>query len=682
MAKAKTSGASSQPAFLKDLAKQYGNVIIKGNQLLEQRKDYKIVPVSPAIDLAINGGIREGTWVMLSGAPKCGKAQPYSSMVYTPSGPKTMEDIEPGDVVCTPDNGVATVRDVFPQGVRPVYKVMFSDGTHCRCDKEHLWKIQGRYSWRTKTASQIKNRLESTVQTYRVPSPGVVHFDDQPTSIDPFLLGAFLARGSCKNQNTISLSPLKNRPGYVGKINALLEKRYGPDTKLNEDFEIVNAKEIISELMAFYVLCPRSRRFVPVEYIYNNWEVRNELIAGVFGIAGKQTKNSTALEVLCRSAQLICNIAEICRSLGFFVVVHKLGDSNLLKISGQDFSRFLSPDQEPVPMKIKHKRIVSISEDGEERCKCIELDNTEHLYITDGMSVTHNTTTAMQLAYNCQKEDRPVIYINSEGRLNQLNFEVEGLDPEKMFIVTAEDQPLSAEAFLDIAHKLISVPENRGALCIIDSISSLIPAKDLDGDVTGSMRPGLPKILSNFVKKCGQVVPNNKNIMCMITHVIANTSGYGKHSMADGGIKIQFQADTRMEVKSINPWVQNDVRVGQAVNWDIYYSGLGAKNFTCQSWLRYGYGLDNVQELLIIAEELGLIDKAGSWMTCDFLFNNPAFLNKINPEILLDESGSYVDEELALKACKNQGQEKTYHFIKTTPGLLEYLNQEIKTMLA
>ena len=40
----------------------------------------------------------------------------------------------------------------------------------------------------------------------------------------------------------------------------------------------------------------------------------------------------------------------------------------------------------------------------------------------------------------------------------------------------------------------------------------------------------------------------------MITHMITNTSGYGKSRMADGGVKIQFQADTRMEVKSVTPW--------------------------------------------------------------------------------------------------------------------------------
>ena len=39
------------------------------------------------------------------------------------------------------------------------------------------------------------------------------------------------------------------------------------------------------------------------------------------------------------------------------------------------------------------------------------------------------TTTAMQIAANCQKEGRPIIYLDVEGRLKDMNFEVHDLDP-------------------------------------------------------------------------------------------------------------------------------------------------------------------------------------------------------------------------------------------------------------
>ena len=115
------------------------------------------------------------------------------------------------------------------------------------------------------------------------------------------------------------------------------------------------------------------------------------------------------------------------------------------------------------------------------------------------------TTTAMQIAANCQKEGRPVIYLDVEGRLKGMNFEVADLDPAKMEIIQPEDEPLPAETFLDVAHKLMSNVDYDGAVLIIDSISSLLPAKELDGDFTPG-RAGLPKILSIFTKKMGQLL--------------------------------------------------------------------------------------------------------------------------------------------------------------------------------
>ena len=61
------------------------------------------------------------------------------------------------------------------------------------------------------------------------------------------------------------------------------------------------------------------------------------------------------------------------------------------------------------------------------------------------------TTTAMQIAKNCQGLGRTIIYLDVEGRLKQMNFALAGLDPSKMIVVSPVDKPVSAEQFLDIA---------------------------------------------------------------------------------------------------------------------------------------------------------------------------------------------------------------------------------------
>lgn len=298
-----------------------------------------------------------------------------------------------------------------------------------------------------------------------------------------------------------------------------------------------------------------------------------------------------------------------------------------------------------------------------------------------GAAKSGKTTIAMQIAANCQKEGRHIIYLDVEGRLKEMNFEVAELNPEKVTIIRASEKPLSAEEFLDIAYKLVSSKENEGCVCIIDSISSLIPQRDLEQEINGMTRPGLPKILSDFTKKMGQIVPNQKSLMILITHMITNTSGYGAGKMADGGVKIQYQADTRMEVKSIQPWVQDDQQIGQAVNWKVLCSSMGPPGAECQSWIRYGYGVDKIQEALSMGLEAGLIAQAGAWMTCSFLYSKPHVLSGIFSEVELNPDGTYKDPEGALKKCKLNGAEKTYFFLKENESAYNCLMDEIKASL-
>ena len=188
-------------------------------------------------------------------------------------------------------------------------------------------------------------------------------------------------------------------------------------------------------------------------------------------------------------------------------------------------------------------------------------------------------------------------------------------------------------------------------------------------------RAGLPKILSWFCKNIVQIVPNQRATLIIITHFIANTSGYGASRMPACGRKIQYQADTRMEVKSISPWVQSDRQVGQAVNWKVVCSSMGSPGTECQSWIKYGHGVDKIQELIMLGLDLGLIGKAGAWFTCEFMVGFTDVVKKIKPETNIE------DTEAVLKAVKFQGQERLYNFLLANEQVFDILEKEIKGML-
>ena len=59
-------------AFKKEFKKMFGDdIVINANDVAEQTK--QVIPVSPSLDIALSGGIPEGTLVTCSGKPKTGK---------------------------------------------------------------------------------------------------------------------------------------------------------------------------------------------------------------------------------------------------------------------------------------------------------------------------------------------------------------------------------------------------------------------------------------------------------------------------------------------------------------------------------------------------------------------------------------------------------------------------------
>ena len=64
---------AKKPEYIAKIIKDYGKIITTGTKVLESQKNKKVISVSPAIDIALGGGILEGSWLTLTGDPKSGK---------------------------------------------------------------------------------------------------------------------------------------------------------------------------------------------------------------------------------------------------------------------------------------------------------------------------------------------------------------------------------------------------------------------------------------------------------------------------------------------------------------------------------------------------------------------------------------------------------------------------------
>ena len=188
-----------------------------------------------------------------------------------------------------------------------------------------------------------------------------------------------------------------------------------------------------------------------------------------------------------------------------------------------------------------------------------------------------------------------------------------------------------------------------------------------------------------FFKRISGDVARTRAIAIFITHNIANTSGskYAPLKMADCGNMLQFQAGTNMVITHRGKWEvpkESGNHVGQVANWQIRTSAAGGRPMsTAASWIRYGIGIDEAQEIAQAATEFALFSLKGSWYKIDVFINNKDY--PIIKSWLSENNIDSSDDEKVLSAFRFQGMETLVSFLNENKSLLDYLNENIRELL-
>ena len=129
-----------------------------------------------------------------------------------------MGDLKIGDEICGTRESIQKVIDIFPKGVKTVYKVIFENGQEVECCEDHLWSITTN-NGKSKTLPLKKIIEDGLYNDYRgykrykyyIPQTSV-NFQEQGLEIDPFLLGVLLGDGFLGEdlEFTIGLNKINN----------------------------------------------------------------------------------------------------------------------------------------------------------------------------------------------------------------------------------------------------------------------------------------------------------------------------------------------------------------------------------------------------------------------------------------------------------------------------------------
>lgn len=202
------------------------------------------------------------------GPPGTGKAQPLDSLVLTTSGYKKMGDIQVGDEVFTGSGNRGKVSGVYPQGVRPIYKITLQDRTSIEVSDEHL-NVFFRYNADRKCREdycmntlEMLKLFETSRFKLRIDVPEV-DWLAQELPVDPYLVGALIGDGSLNGDFKFSNS----EEDVVGKVDDILRRDWGKMLRKvpgdNVDYDIVDIETVSHKYTFIY----KSEQYCSVDSI-------------------------------------------------------------------------------------------------------------------------------------------------------------------------------------------------------------------------------------------------------------------------------------------------------------------------------------------------------------------------------------------------------------------------------
>lgn len=354
---------------------------------------------------------------LIEASTKAGKAQPLDSLVYTPHGPKRMGDIKIGDPILSP-NGVTCVVGIYPQGVREVLRVTFSDGQSVEADAEHLWEVhEFRRSPSVVTTEQLQQWPVWRLRRAWVPEIEPAAFEARPVRIDPYALGLLIGDGGLTGETVkFSSADAELLSALAGALPAGHELRHNGrhDWVVTAGRHAAVLREAGTHLRGMLQLIGLTgkgshEKFVPDAYRYNSVDVRLAVLQGIFDTDGFVDKHGQpAIEQT--SERLADDITELVQSLGGSIltrlrVVNGYRDKNgrfiqcrpvwrqvvRMADGAQLFRLSRKRDKCRSKRKSGHRMFRSIEFARHAETQCIKVADERALYLTDGFVPTHNT---------------------------------------------------------------------------------------------------------------------------------------------------------------------------------------------------------------------------------------------------------------------------------------------------
>ncbi len=253
------------------------------------------------------------------------------------------------------------------------------------------------------------------------------------------------------------------------------------------------------------------------------------------------------------------------------------------------------------------------------------------------------TTLALHVIAQAQRQGGVAAFIDAEHALDPNYARALGVDTDDLLI----SQPDTGEQALEIAELLV----RSGAVdvIVVDSVAALVPAAEIEGEM-GDAHVGLQaRLMSQALRKLTAMLAKSNTAAIFINQLREKVGiMYGNPETTPGGRALKFYASVRLDVRRVGqPIKKKDTPIGNRVKVKVTKNKLAPPFKEVELELYFGRGIDPLADLVTVAVDQGVIDKAGSWLSygdlrlgqgkeraAEYLREHPELAEEIRAEVL------------------------------------------------
>ena len=270
-----------------------------------------------------------------------------------------------------------------------------------------------------------------------------------------------------------------------------------------------------------------------------------------------------------------------------------------------------------------------------------------------GNESSGKTTLGLHIIAEAQKLDGIAAFIDAEHALDPRYAENLGVDIDNLLI----SQPNNGEEALEITEALVR--SNAIDLVVVDSVAALVPKAELEGDM-GDTHVGLQaRLMSQAMRKLSGAISKSKTA-CVFINQIREKIGvmFGNPEVTPGGRALKFYSSVRIEIRRSQTIKDGDKMIGSTARVKVVKNKVAPPFRKAEFDIMYGTGISQSGSLIDLGEEIGVVDRAGSWYSYgdvrlgqgrenskNFLNDNPEIKEEIDHKIRVKVGLAENDEE-------------------------------------